>query len=195
MSENTPEPVTAPAVTSQSAAKSGIRGHVVAAAVGAAVTALLTVILISLGLGSGYSVTIVDQEQRAATVRSEIDEDFTIVDTKKRICGDGEDYAGCTKAHIAHHKTICTKQSLTRAAEITCDELKDFLKALQAELEKCVPGCTTKAIDGEWGSTYRQLQPVLIDVPNSDDREQITHVEHCVFSLAGITLGECNCKK
>lgn len=166
------------------------------ALIGSAITAVVLVALVaalaSLGLGNAYSYTVTDQAARAETSHEEWTGTFTIVDTNKRICGNGKDYLSCVNQHVAVYNTACLNLKLTSDAASTCRQLKNFITQTKARYKSCGYGCKTRAgSNGLWGWAYLRAMPITEQVSNGDAAPAVSHTEYCTFALGPIKLGSC----
>ncbi|CAI7642482.1 unnamed protein product [Penicillium discolor] len=165
---------------------------VIASVLGAAIVA---------GLNNGYDVEVVLEKARPGAHALTFDGSFDL-EPGEAICGDGDDYYACVEAHRGMYNALCTagegwralvtSDTLSSSARATCEQLLEFVKSVQQQLDGCGYGCTTQAdANGNWG--WRYLHPV----PHRSMQEQaaatpaITYTDRCWFALGPIQLGRC----
>lgn len=167
--------------------KSPRNSTVVTAVVTAGAVSTVFAVVLAIGLGNGYTTTVVDREETTDTVVDGLD-----LRESTQICGDNADYNTCVNMHVAMYNSVCVsypswRESLTPGARVTCNALGDFIDDAKKRYQSCGAGCVTIADDGKWGYPY--LLPVPNEVPVA--RAAVTHAEHCFFDLGLVKLGVC----
>lgn len=153
------------------------------------------------GLNNGYDVDVVLEETQPASQAASFDGTFDF-ESGEAICGDGDDYYGCIETHRGMYNAICTgsrgwrpnvpTEKLTSSARATCEQLLEFIKSTQKQLEGCGYECTTQAdSDGRWGWEYLHPVPHQSMQQKTPARPAITYTDRCWFSLGPIELGRC----
>lgn len=148
-------------------------------------------LVVSAGLNNAYSYEVVDQEARAAQPVDVATGVYDVVDASYSICGDGDAYQACAFMHAAMWETACADRELSIQALMNCSQLRSFVDETTEEANACGSGCYTVAEDGRWGWNYykpvAEFQTVYVDA-----LPEVTHEEHCYFSLGAIEIGACN---
>jgi hypothetical protein len=181
-------------------ARPGYVATLTSLAVCAAIASVLGATVVA-GLNNGYDVEVVLEEARPASQALTFDGSFDL-EPGDAICGDRDDYYACVEAHRGMYNALCTdgggwrafaaSDRLSSSALATCEQLLEFVKSVQQQLDGCGYGCTTQAdANGNWG--WRYLHPV----PHRSMQEQaaatpaITYTDRCWFALGPIQLGRC----
>lgn len=145
----------------------------------------------AIGMHNGYEHTVVDQEARTATYHSELSGTYSLVSTGEQLCGDDEDYLSCINQHVTLFNSVCVGYTLTDSAQLTCDDLSEFIDDVNDQYDSCGYGCRTRADGEDWGWSYQRLVQTRRDVLTSDGVPQVSHVERCDFQFAGWSIGSC----
>lgn len=144
------------------------------------------------GLNNAYSFPVVVQEARPATTQLVHGSAMNLTQTDGRICGGGEDYSDCLNMHIAMYNSVCVGMPLTASARSTCADLSTFIDDVSARAADCGSGCTTRTDEqGLWGWAYLRPTSERVAISNDNRLPEITHDEHCVFSLGAVQFGNC----
>lgn len=117
---------------------------------------------------------------------------YNIVDTKDRICSDGDQYVSCLNMHIQMYNQTCASDySLSESAQDLCDSLKKWNAKGKKTAKGCGSGCTARSEKGEeWGWTTLKLVPEEV-APTPDEGLFGIQLKECLFLFSDIKLGAC----